>query len=207
MDRHASVVKSATVFDLAGWIAEETRANGSVRTDAWLVNSPRARAPSPTVKITGNFRLTIDDHFQGWPLTTSIHRQPARLDLDILAQAKPQPNAKLDADSPLRLAIEQALSADEQNEALQSWHRGNQDLLGSEQVRQHWLNWFIAAGIWWMLMVFTSSLAINTLQFGWLLRERHRARRQFQWLASGKCSHCGYDLTGLEFMNGARSAG
>src|SRR5438876_2213081 len=60
---NASVVKSAIVIDLTGWIAEETRANGSVRTDAWLVNSPRARAPSPALKITGNFRLTIDDHF------------------------------------------------------------------------------------------------------------------------------------------------
>ena len=172
-----STVRPQTVFDLSGWIADRTDLT-PLTIDAWLANSPRARSIGPAVKITGNFRLVIDDHYRGWPLTTSVHRQPAVLDIDVLAQVKAQKDVKLDPNSPLRLAIERALTVDGQDEALESWQRN------VVQIRQHWLNWFIAAGIWWILMVFASSLA---------------TKKRAIWRAEGKCVSCGYDLTGLEF--------
>lgn len=188
-----TVIRPTTAIDVSGWLGEKPGPGGQTIPDAAMANNARSYSAGSNVKVTGNFRLVIEDDYHGWPLTTSVYRPPARLSMDLFAEPLARANVRLEPDSPQRRAIENALTEDGQIEALNHWQRDG------VEVRQQWLNWFIAAGVWWILMVFASSFVINLARFAWLFGHRSQLKKKAAWRAEGKCHACGYDLTGLEF--------
>lgn len=188
-----TVSRPSTAVALGGWLGEKTGPDGEQSFDAAMATNARSFGSTPNVKVLGNFNILIVDEFHGWPLTTSVHRRRAVLGIDLLGTPKAQEDVRLAANDPKRRAIENALAEDNQLEALEHWRSGG------TAVRQHWLNWFIAAGVWWILMVFASSFVIGIAQFIWLHVQRRVLKKRYEWRAEGKCHVCGYDLTGLEF--------
>jgi hypothetical protein len=159
-----------------------------------VVLSVSDRRPSlPDGKPMGNFQITVvrDDH--GWPLVTSQVQQPARVDIDILSEVKARKNVKLAPDDPLRLAMEHALDAEDCDLAVSAM---SQD---GPRTHNHWFTWAASAGLWWIMLAFASWFAISVARFGWLIASGKIAGRKAQLRAEGKCTACGYDMTGLDF--------
>jgi hypothetical protein len=143
--------------------------------------------------IVGNFTLSVDDHLRGWPLVTTVQRQPARLDIDILAEPKARTNVAHDAHDPYQVAMESALRNDDRKEALAAWN------LDQPETDRHFWAWFPAFGAWWLMMFFAAAFVIQCLRFASLWLTGQRLQREARFRASGNCMSCGYDMTGLEF--------
>ena len=139
------------------------------------------------------WRLRVTEVHRGWPLTTSVHRQPAQLDLDILSEPRERLDATLATDDPIRIAIADELKQEEQTEIIAAWAQTGAD------ARYQWTNWLIAAAGWWILMVFASMVMIQIVRIITLRVRDYRTVRRHNRAAEGKCAQCGYDLTGLEF--------
>jgi len=183
-----TVTRNTTAIDIMGRFVQDQG-----RTIARLNQADQQRTSTFTGASTGNFHLTIVESLRGWPLTTSIAQQPVRLDLDILSEVKERPNAQLAADDPLRLAIERALDEAGETRALQALKSGE------SPVRQQWIAWPIAAGVWWIMLAIGSSIAIGMARLVTLWVQSKFSLRKAQLRAEGKCSNCGYDMQGLEF--------
>jgi hypothetical protein len=100
---------------------------------------------------------------------------------------------QLAADDQLRIAIQHSLKQDDQLAALEAWN--------NSEVRKEsrWWAWGASATLWWIVMVFASSISISILSY--ITRIGHSAvkQRRARLAAEGKCAVCGYDMTGLEF--------
>jgi hypothetical protein len=190
---NVTVIQPTTAIAVNGWLGEMTGAEGRKTFDAAMATNARSFASTPDVKVLGQFNILIVEDYRGWPLTTSVVRERAKLGLDLFGTPKAQEDVRLDANDPKRRAIENALAEDNESDALEHWRNGG------TAVRQHWLNWFIAAGVWWILMVFASSFVIGIAQFIGLHVQRRVLKKRYEWRVEGKCHACGYDLTGLEF--------
>ena len=163
--------------------------------EAWAVTDRNIKQNPPEGRNFGRWRLHVTDVHRGWPLITSVHRQPAQLDLDILSEPRERVNAQLAADDPIRIAIARELEQEEQTDIIAAWAQ-----LSSEG-RYHWMNWLIAAGGWWILMAFTSWIVIAIARLATLYVRDRIALKRHNLAAEGKCAQCGYDLTGLEFRD------
>ncbi len=195
------VARSSVPISLAGQILQGS--DGSL--SAVMTTGPMRSMSFGAVPI-GNFILEVEDLAHGWPLTTEVSRQPARLDLDLRTEPKPRPNAQLAADDPLRLAIVESLRRDNELEAMAAWGvvvNDNGDRATARKAKglpqQHWLAWVIASGIWWLMLTFGSAMLIQTARIATLVVCGKREARRADLRAEGKCFTCGYDMTGLEF--------
>lgn len=181
-----------TQRDVASALSGQLFRQPSNHIEALLLTGARKNA-TVNGNVIGNFQLIVEEVRRGWPFNTSINRLPARVDIDIVAELRPRPNAKLAADDPLHLAIDRALDMNGQDEAATAFARRE------PLTRQHWLSWVIATGVWWILLVFVSTFLIHAARLATLILQRKMAIRKASLRASGKCMSCGYDMTGLEF--------
>ena len=184
-----AVMRPSTAADINGQLFR--RADSGIQAAVLSVTDRRPTLPDG--KPIGNFQITVVREDHGWPLVTSDVRQPARMDMDILAETKARKNVKLDADDPLRVAIEQSLIAEELNVAAAALRDDQPD------VHNHWFTWAFSAGLWWIMLAFGSWFAISLARFMWLVASGKLAARKAQLRAEGKCTACGYDMTGLDF--------
>lgn len=159
------------------------------------VNAFDNRRPPPLeAQVIGNFGLIVEDRHRGWPLTTSIERAPARIDLDLpKLEAKPRKNAVLAATDPYRVAIEAALLDHGDGEALAAWRQAG------PVEHQHWIAWVIAIGVWWLLLLAAAGLSLTAGRVLSQVAHETVSRRRAKLRAQNKCHTCGYDMTGLEF--------
>ena len=164
-------------------------------------NRSGTHAPKPLHVPIGVFRMELIDQRHGWPLTTTVRRLPARVDLDLRIEPAPRPNASLAADDPIRAAITQSLTSSGRHEMLRAWPAP--DAMPSSragvEVRRSWLGWITSIGVWWIVLVFLCGALIQILKFMSALVFAKRHARRASLRAQGKCHTCGYDLTGLEF--------
>lgn len=181
------------------------------RLDAWLMNGQTGRgaggpaaatpggavtgrtAPERDDQIIGNFTLSVADDLRGWPLVTTIVREPAQLTLDVLAEPKPRTNVQRDPNDAYQREIEGALKVDGRDEAIAAWN------FTQPEARRQWWAWFPAFGAWWIMMFASAGITIQLLRFGSLWLTGARLKREYLRRAEGKCVKCGYDMTGLEF--------
>ena len=184
-----SVVHPSTIADINGQIFR--MADSSIQ--AAVVSVSDRRPTLPDGKPMGNYQITVVREDHGWSLVTSDVRHPARMDMDILSEVKARKNVKLDADDPLRIAIERSLIAEELDVALAALRNDQPD------VHNHWITWAFSAGLWWIMLAFGSWFAISLARFMWLVASGKVAARKAQLRAEGKCAACGYDMTGLDF--------
>jgi hypothetical protein len=160
---------------------------------AWALTDKTIDQEPPADTTYGRWRLHVIDVHRGWPVTTSIHRLPSQLDLDIFNEPKERTNAQLSDESPLRIALASELESTGQTEMLAAWTQSE------SQSRYHWKNWVIAAGGWWIGLVVVSLAGIQMTKLAtFYIRDRIALKRHSR-AAEGKCAQCGYDLTGLEF--------
>ena len=124
-----SVVRPSTIADINGQIFR--MADSSIQ--AAVVSVSDRRPTLPDGKPMGNYQITVVREDHGWPLVTSDVRRPARMDMDILSEVKARKNVKLDADDPLRIAIERSLIAEELDVALAALRNDQPD------VHNHWI--------------------------------------------------------------------
>ena len=187
---------SRHAIDLAGILARSPAG----QFDAWL-NSGQSGSNAATGRTTaasddtiiGNFNLSIIDAQRGWPLVTTIERQPGRLIIDLMAEPQARVGVPRDPDDPIQRQIEKALTLDDQHEALAAWN------LQQSETRRQWWAWFPAFGAWWIMMFAVAGIAIQFLRFASLWLTGKRLQREHARRTEGKCLKCGYDMTGLEF--------
>lgn len=183
------VYRSEVTTELTGYFGKLPA--GEI-TATLLLPDRMTTVPSDATPI-GAFKLPVEHRHQGWPLTTSIARQPARLEIDLRSASAPQKGVKLMADDPLRAALEQALRDGQQHDALAAILRE------APLVQRHWLGVAASAGIWWIILMFASWVGINCAKLVTLIGRDKIAQQQRRRRAKGQCVACGYNLTGLEF--------
>ena len=189
-----AVMRKTTPIDLTGLLVRADDGSTIVATMISSGGPGRAASGQPI----GNFHFQIEDDLHGWPLTTSVQRRPARLDLDILQEPKPRQDVRLAGDDPLRQAIAQALLEQNQNQALMAMNDLG-DAHNQSRVHRNWLATMAAAALWWIMLVMASSVSISILRFGALIARGKITARRAQLRAQGRCITCGYDLRGVEF--------
>jgi hypothetical protein len=150
-------------------------------------------APDRNDHIVGNFTLAVSDDLRGWPLVTTVVRQPAILTIDIVREPRPRTDVVRDATDELQKEIEAALKADARDEAIAAWN------LAAPQAKRQWWAWFPAFGAWWIMLFAVAGISIQLLRFGSLWLSRKKLEREHFRRADNKCVKCGYDMTGLEF--------
>lgn len=162
------------------------------RLRGWVTTEANMRLEPPG-RVFARWSLIVTDVYRGWPVTTSVHRQPAVLNLDVVDEPAPRKNVILPPDSPTRMIIADALRREDQLETLQAWEK-------SELVARHrWWEWLAAWAGWWIGLTLTSWFAIRVIKLVTLQVQRSKKIKQYDLRAEGKCAACGYDLTGLEF--------
>jgi hypothetical protein len=189
--------RERVAMDLPGLLARSPERG----VEAWLMNPQAGGTPrsasgggaGESDEILGNFNLSVTDRLRGWPLVTTIERQPARLNIDIIAERAARNDVARDEHDPVQEAIERALREDGRDEALAAWNMNGAD------TRRQWWAWLPAAGAWWLMMFFGAAFVIQFLRFGSLWMTGKRLQREAVRRAQGKCIACGYDMTGLEF--------
>lgn len=174
---------------MSGQNSRASSAGGSVAASA----PPSRSAPQTNDRIIGNFTLTVTDVRRGWPLVTTIERQPAALTIDIVAERAARTDVRRVREDEFQVAIEGALNKDEQTEALSAWN------LERSEIRRQWWAWFPAAGAWWIMLFAAAAITIQFLRFASMWLSGKRLERAHRRSAEGKCPQCGYDMTGLEF--------
>lgn len=188
-----------------------TQADGAIA--ALVLNPPKLGTGNVKGDIAGTFALSVEDWQHGWPLTTTVRRQPARLDIDLRREPQPRINAQLAADDPIRRAIAAELEKADLHEALAAWRTPEFTVapnaaVGASapnsarepvQVRHQWTSMVMAWGVWWLIFIFASFTTIQSLRLGALIVRARGLTRKAQLRAEGKCLACGYDMTGLEF--------
>jgi hypothetical protein len=174
---------------------------GAITADLQEISKRNISQPHALNVPIGVFRVEVIDHHHGWPLTTTVRRQPARVNLDLRIEPVPRLNAMLAMDDPIRLAIAEALTRDHQQEILRAWPAPDEMPAGRSgiEVHRNWHWWIAASGVWWLMLVFVSMMALQTIKFAATLLFAQRHARRAQLRAQGKCHTCGYDMTGLEF--------
>lgn len=186
VEEHAGVLSRTSAGDITAAVQDAKTTASSTA----MLNVP-----------IGVFRAELVDHRHGWPLTTTVRRQPLRVHLDLRIEPGPRPNAILALDDPLRVAIAQNLSGDGRHDMLRAWPAPDRMPTGRQGVHitRHWLSWSAAAGVWWLMLAFVLGAAIQLLKFGATLLRARRDTRRALLRAQGKCHTCGYDMTGLDF--------
>jgi hypothetical protein len=142
----------------------------------------------------GYFTLQLVVESRGWPMTTSTHTRPLRIEYDLFHEPERRFDLGEANDEPLRQAIGEALGRGSHTQLLQSWriespHRTNEPLL----------RWLFGAGLWWILLYIAAMFALGAARLGALLWQRQSAKRIKRLARAGCCIHCGYDLRGTEF--------
>lgn len=158
----------------------------------WVITDMNRRMEPPG-RVFARWSLVVTDIYRGWPLTTSVHRQPATLNLDIVDEPSPRKNVVLPPDSPTRRIIAGALREEQMLETLEAWE------MPVTKSRQHWWEWIAAWAWWWIGLTVTSWFGIRVIKLVTVRVQRLKKIRQLDLRAQGKCAACGYDLTGLEF--------
>lgn len=182
------VVRPTLAIELSGLL----RRDGEAPLTAQVVTE-ESRPDQTGGKPVGNFQVRADDRYCGWPLTTSLRREVARVDIDVLAETGPRKNLKFAMDDPVVLAIERALANGEHDEALAAWKASG------PTVWQRWGGWSGNAALWWIMLTLACGIAIWLARLGTNLTKVMMTSRRAQLRADGKCLECGYDMTGLEF--------
>jgi hypothetical protein len=189
----AIVRRSETALSASGVFVQQP--DGTM---AAYLSTPRNSPPMiPADRPAGKFYFRVTDERCGWPLTTSVVRRPAVLDLDILSETKERPNAQLAPDDPLRRVITKALANDGWDDLLMMW--GTPEEPASVRTTIHWWRWAAAASLWWIMLTFASAIMIQFTRLCWIVIRKQMLERAARRRAENKCVKCGYDLTGLEF--------
>lgn len=191
--------------EMVGWTNTTISVNGQLLEEpdktvrAALMSSATPPPLWPEATPVGVFLLEVNDVYHGWPLTTKVSRQAARLHLDLRTEGRPRPDAQLDANDPIRIAIVESLARDGQSEALAAWPAGAARPRTAILARQPWISWIVASGLWWIMLTFGSAIVIHSANLVVMVVRGKRAVRRARFQAEGRCLACGYDLTGLEF--------
>ncbi len=138
----------------------------------------------------GTFTIQTSATDHGWPFVTSRHRPQPRLTVELLGPRRSLRDAELQLDSPLRSAIESAITdARDTVTAAALW--SPQTLPAVSQRRRAWLANVLILSIlrpvaaWAIVFVGRLSGAVVHSR----TRTRHRLQR-----CEGRCDACGYDL-------------
>ncbi len=188
----------------AAWILDiacvNTAAMGSAKGSLFRTPDGQMRAylsPDTPLKLTvgdavycGTFAIRTSAADHGWPFVTSRHRPQAQLAVELLSPRRSLRNADLQLDSPLRTAIESAITnARDTATAAALW--SPQTLPAVSQRRRAWLANVLILSILLPLaawaIVFVGRLSWAVVHF------RTRTRRRLQ-RREGQCDACGYDL-------------
>lgn len=191
----AIAIRPTIALSVPGQFFRDETSVGTFTAALLMPQAPRAGGGRgfPNSTPHGSFLLVVEERAHGWPLTTSVHRLPARVAIDIPSEKGPRTHALLPVDGPLREALERGLEEDGHDQALAALRSD------STQVRQKWISWPIASGLWWIMMAFGSSFALGIAKYVTQVFRGAQAARRGQLRAEGKCAACGYDMTGLEF--------
>ena len=154
-------------------------------------------SPDNSFKLTmgdavycGAFEIKTSATDHGWPFVTSRHRPQARLTVELFSPRRSLRNADLQLDSPLRSAIESAITdARDTVTAAALW--SPQTLPAVSQRRRAWLANVLILSI---LLPFAAWTIVLVSRLSWVVvhsrtRTRHRLQR-----CEGRCDACGYDL-------------
>lgn len=161
-----------------------------------LVQREPGTAWWPPGEPYGEFFIEVAQVHRGWPFTTSITHEPARLDLNVFAEQGMRKDAQLPAGAPLRMAIEEALVEGGRQEKVQATSPATPP---AQPPHRAWLGSIVGTAMWWMILTFISFIAIRLMQFATMVAQAQRATVIAKRLARGRCPSCGYDLRGLEF--------
>ncbi len=148
----------------------------------------------PNSALFGDFLLHIDDFHRGWPFTSTINRQPAKIDLNIYSQPGARENIDLAEDSPERAAIQKALEQDKRSDLLRAW-RGQ----AATEPHRHWRGSFGGTLVWWTMLSFASATMLQITRFCSLFFRARRHNIKADRRARGRCAVCNYNMRGLEF--------
>jgi hypothetical protein len=91
-------------------------------------------------------------------------------------------------------AIGAALAKSRHTQLMAQW-RGEAE----SPTETHWRAFALSAMLWWLMLLAFSLLLLGITRFGAALTRVRRLTRKYMRSSEGLCSHCGYDLRGLEF--------
>ncbi|MDY7107530.1 MAG: hypothetical protein SYC29_02735 [Planctomycetota bacterium] len=160
-----------------------------------VVQEEPGKAWWPPGEPYGEFFIEVAQLHRGWPFTTSITREPARLDLNVFAEQGMRRDVQLPADAPLRKALERALAESGEQEKVQRRAAAP----AARPPQRTWLGSIVGTAMWWMILTFVAFITIRLMQFATMIMRAQHAARMADRLARGRCPSCGYDLRGLEF--------
>ena len=159
-----------------------------------ILDQPDARFAHSRWDPYGDFDLTVADVHCGWPFTSAVERRPATLDLNVYVEQTVRRNARLDADDPLRVTIERALSENGETAMLGAWREERWP-----QLRRHYRGSVGGTLVWWMMLSFVSVAGLHVIRFATIAMSVRRENIKTGRIARGRCPNCGYDMRGLEF--------
>ncbi len=157
---------------------------------AYLSPDNPFRLPGSDAIYCGTFTIQTSAADHGWPFVTSRHRPHARLTVEVFSPRRSLRNADLQLDSPLRSAIESAITdAPDTVTAAALW--SPQTLPAVSQRRRAWLANVLILSI---LLPLAAWAIVVVSRLSWVVvhsrtRTRHRLQR-----CEGRCDACGYDL-------------
>lgn len=169
---------------------------------AVVLTLERTRPVDSSGTVIGMFQIRVEDMHHGWPLSTTVRRRPAMLDLDLREEVRARPNVRLAADDPIRLAIVDVLEHEGEHAVTDAWPAADPastNRLPDVAVKRSWLAWVFGSGLWWLMLMFGSYAAIQIVKLASLVVMARKLGRRDQLRAENKCITCGYDMTGLEF--------
>jgi hypothetical protein len=117
-----------------------------------------------------------------------------RLDLNYYDEADRRPDAQLAAGSPVRTAIEAALTAEGHDRIVAAWTDA-----GPRDARRLWIASIVATAIWWLMLVAAAWLLLLLARAAAIILYAHGLDRETTRLLRGHCAVCDYDLRGLEY--------
>jgi hypothetical protein len=163
---------------------------------AWLFDPDHDTGWPADLTPHGEFKLVGTVQKRGWPLTTSMQWREPVLTLRVFSDPDSGGAARLEPGTALHDAIDAALSKSKHDLVLAQW-RGDE-----EAFRQmNWRAWFFSGMLWWLMLLAFALLLLGIARFGAALSRVRQLTRKYVRSSEGLCSHCGYDLRGLEFRD------
>ncbi len=188
----------------AAWIPDiacvSTAALGSAKGSLFRAPDGQMKAylsPDNPFKLAGSdavycgaFEIQTSAADHGWPFVTSRHRPQARLTVELFSPRRSLRNADLQLDSPLRSAIESAITdAPDTVTAAALW--SPQTLPAVLHRRRAWLANVLILSI--LLPLAAWAIVFVGRLSGSIVHSSTRTRRRLQ-RREGRCDACGYDL-------------
>lgn len=170
--------------------------DGSLRVFVAREDAPASDFGIPPSELFGFFTMRVDELDAGFPLVTTRVVRPPVVEVRMYPKVQKVAAVDLSSGSPLREAMEAALSrADTRaaRETLLLWRE-------SADRRSAVITAWIGSSFIWCIGLFVGmSLVIAFTRLVAVVFGRHRAASRAMAHAQGLCPHCRYDLRGLEF--------